>query len=128
MLIIIISMHNEKESRSKPTAPLLHPHICTPFWYSPNWQMYLLRVLQRWSFQLKALDACSSTQFPKLESEGEREREREQGHPVVKPKHYSCLCFFSPNIQLHHQVTKTQTSSCCIFLTPDCLAVQKQSW
>ena len=39
----------------------------------PCWQMYRFRVLQRWSFQLKALDACSSTQFPKLD------RDREHG-------------------------------------------------
>lgn len=32
----------------------------------PNWQMYRFRVLQRWSFQLKAADACISTQFPNL--------------------------------------------------------------
>lgn len=66
----------KKKAEANPTTPPLHPHICTPFCYSPNWQMYLLRVLQRWSFQLKALDACSSTQFPKLESEREREREK----------------------------------------------------
>lgn len=34
--------------------------------HSPNWQMYRFRVLQRWSFQLKAADACISTQFPNL--------------------------------------------------------------
>lgn len=28
--------------------------------------MYRFRVLQRWSFQLKAADACISTQFPNL--------------------------------------------------------------
>lgn len=33
---------------------------------SPNWQMYRFRVLQRWSFQLKAAEACSSTQLPNL--------------------------------------------------------------
>ena len=49
---------------------------------SPNWQMYLLRVLQRWSFQLKALAACISTQFPKLWTQ------RREGHPVVKTGHY----------------------------------------
>lgn len=35
----------------------------------PCRQMYRFSVLQRWSFQLKALDACSSTQFPKLDRE-----------------------------------------------------------
>lgn len=34
--------------------------------HSPNWQMYRFRVLQRWSFQLKAVAACISTQFPNL--------------------------------------------------------------
>lgn len=33
----------------------------------PCWQMYRLRVLQRWSFQSKTLVAWSSTQFPNLE-------------------------------------------------------------
>lgn len=37
-----------------------------PATHSPNWQMYRFRVLQRWSFQLKAADACISTQFPNL--------------------------------------------------------------
>lgn len=37
-----------------------------PAAHSPNWQMYRFRVLQRWSFQLKAADACISTQLPNL--------------------------------------------------------------
>lgn len=48
------------------THTFIHP---LPEGALPYWQIYRFRILQRWSFQLKALDACSSTQFPKLNRE-----------------------------------------------------------